>query len=163
MLPDEAEGTMLLTAGLHLGPYEIVALLGAGGMGEVYKARDVRLDRIVAVKVLSAQLAGDPQFRERFEREARSISSLNHPHICALYDIGEAPVQAPEGVAARDPAAAPASQDAVRFLVMEYLDGETLADRLTKGALPLARRSAMRSRSPTFSTRRTAPASSTGI
>ena len=108
---------MPLTAGTRLGPYEILSLLGSGGMGEVYKARDTRLDRTVAVKVLPAALAADPQFRERFDREARAISQLTHPHICTLHDVGE--------------------QDGTAFLVMEYLDGETLADRLTKGALPL--------------------------
>jgi len=103
--------------GHRLGAYQIVSLLGAGGMGEVYRARDTRLDRTVALKVMPADLAADPQFRARFDREARSISQLSHPHICALYDVGEA-----EGTA---------------FLVMELLQGETLADRLTRGALPL--------------------------
>ena len=82
---------MVLLSGARLGPYEILAPLGQGGMGEVYKARDTRLDRIVAIKVLPAPLAGDPHFRERFEREARAVAALNHPHICTLYDIGEAP------------------------------------------------------------------------
>src|SRR3977135_263264 len=86
-------------------------------MGEVYKARDTRLDRTVAVKILPEALAGDPQFRERFDREARAISQLDHPHICALYDVGE--------------------QTGAVFLVMQYLEGETLADRFAKGALPL--------------------------
>ena len=81
---------MALAVGTRLGPYEIVAPIGAGGMGEVYKARDTRLDRTVAVKVLPELLARDPQFRERFDREARTVSSLEHPHICSLYDIGEA-------------------------------------------------------------------------
>jgi serine/threonine protein kinase len=107
---------MSLNAGTKVGPYEILSALGAGGMGEVYKARDTRLDRIVAIKVLPDALAADPQFRERFEREARAISQLTHPHICTLYDIGR--------------------QDLTDFLVMEYLEGETLADRLVKGALP---------------------------
>src|SRR5215471_14862696 len=105
----------MLTAGTRLGPYEIVALLGAGGMGEVYKARDTRLDRTVAVKVLPEALARDPQFRDRFEREARSISQLAHPNICTLYDVGDT-----AGTA---------------FLVMEYLEGETLASRIQKGPL----------------------------
>jgi serine/threonine-protein kinase len=109
---------MSLSAGTRLGPYEILSAIGAGGMGEVYRARDTRLDRNVAVKILAVTLAGDPQFRERFEREARTISQLTHPHICTLYDVGE--------------------QDSTAFLVMELLDGETLADRLRKGALPLA-------------------------
>ena len=104
-------------SGAKLGPYEIVAPLGAGGMGEVYKARDTRLNRIVAIKVLPAHLADSPELRERFEREARTIASLNHPHICTLYDIGQ--------------------HDGVDFLVMEYVEGETLAQRLGKGPLPL--------------------------
>ena len=108
---------MALTPGTRLGPYEIVAPIGAGGMGEVYKARDTRLDRTVAIKILPETLAADPQFKERFDREARAISQLTHPHICTLYDVGE--------------------QDGTAFLIMELLDGETLADRLTKGALPL--------------------------
>jgi Tol biopolymer transport system component len=116
---------MALTSGTRLGPYEVLSVLGAGGMGEVYKARDTRLDRVVAVKVLSAQFAADPQFRERFEREARAVSALDHPNICALYDVGEAPA-----ISDQPPAT-------IRFLVMQYLDGETLADRLKKGALPL--------------------------
>jgi len=109
---------MPLSAGTRLGPYEILGPIGAGGMGEVYKACDTRLDRTVAVKILPAALAADPQFRERFDREARAISQLTHPHICTLYDVGE--------------------HDGTAFLVMELLDGETLADRLTKGALPPA-------------------------
>src|SRR5206468_12388349 len=97
--------------------YEILSLLGAGGMGEVYKAKDTRLDRTVAIKILPDALAADPQFRDRFDREARAISQLTHPHICTLYDVGE--------------------QQGTAFLVMEYLDGETLANRLKNGALPL--------------------------
>ena len=108
---------MTLQPSTRLGPYEILSALGAGGMGEVYKARDTRLDRTVAIKILPETLAADPQFRERFDREARAISQLDHPHICALYDVGE--------------------QDGTAFLVMQYLEGETLADRLAKGALPL--------------------------
>ena len=115
---------MALDVGTRLGPYEIVAPLGAGGMGEVYRAVDTRLDRTVAIKVLAAHLAADPDLRERFEREARAISALNHPHICGLFDVGDASVDTPDG---------PAS---VRFLVLEYLEGETLAARLAKGALP---------------------------
>jgi serine/threonine protein kinase/Tol biopolymer transport system component len=103
--------------GRRLGPYEILSAIGAGGMGEVYKARDTRLDRIVAIKVLPAHLADRAELRERFEREARTIASLNHPHICTLHDIGQ--------------------QDGIDYLVMEYLEGETLAQRLLKGALPL--------------------------
>jgi len=104
-----------LDAGTRLGPYEIVAAIGAGGMGEVYRARDTRLDRTVAVKVLPSHLSASPEVRQRFEREAKTISSLSHPHICALYDVG--------------------NQDGVEFLVMEYLEGETLSERLAKGPL----------------------------
>jgi Tol biopolymer transport system component len=117
-----------LPSGARLGPYEILSPLGAGGMGEVYKARDTRLDRTVAIKILSEALAADPLFRERFDREARAISQLTHPHICTLYDVGEAVVS---------PQSSVASPDSVRFIVMECLQGETLADRLKKGALPL--------------------------
>jgi eukaryotic-like serine/threonine-protein kinase len=108
---------MDVRVGSRLGPYEIIAPLGAGGFGVVYKATDTRLNRTVAIKVLSPSLSSDPQFRERFDREARTISRLDHPHICALYDVGE--------------------QDGTSFLVMQYLEGETLEDRLKKGALPL--------------------------
>ena len=108
---------MPLVPGARLGPYEVIAPLAAGGMGEVYRARDTRLDRTVAIKVLPASLVPDPDRRARFEREAHAISSLNHPHICTLHDVGE--------------------QDGVVYLVMEYVDGQTLADRLEKGALPV--------------------------
>ena len=108
---------MPLSPGTSLGPYQIDAPLGAGGMGEVYKATDTRLDRTVAIKVLPEHVAADPDLKQRFEREARTVAALNHPHICTLYDIG--------------------SQDGIDFLVMEYLEGETLAQRVTKGALPL--------------------------
>src|ERR1700688_329647 len=108
---------MALTSGTKLGPYEIQAALGAGGMGEVYRARDTRLGRDVAIKVLPSHLSSDPDLKARFEREAKAISALSHPHICHLYDIG--------------------SQDGTDFLVMEMLEGETLADRLSKGPLPL--------------------------
>ncbi len=107
---------MALQPGKRLGPYEIVGAIGAGGMGEVYRARDTRLERDVAIKVLPQHLANNPQFKQRFEREARTVSSLNHPHICTLYDIGQA--------------------EGIDYLVMEYLEGETLAQRLEKGALP---------------------------
>ena len=107
---------MALTPGTKLGPYEIQSPLGAGGMGEVYRARDTRLDRSVAVKVLPSHLCDQAEARERFDREARSISSLNHPHICQLYDVG--------------------SQDGVSYLVMELLEGESLGDRLRRGPLP---------------------------
>jgi Tol biopolymer transport system component len=109
---------MTLAAGSRLGPYEILAPLGAGGMGEVYRARDTRLERTVAVKVLSPLLADSPDSRQRFEREAKAISQLSHPHICTLYDVGR--------------------EGETEYLVMEYLEGETLAERLKKGALPLA-------------------------
>src|SRR6266567_6170055 len=108
---------MSLSPGTKLGPYEIQALLGAGGMGEVYRANDKRLDRTVAIKVLPSHLSSDRDRIQRFEREARTISSLNHPNICALYDVG--------------------TESSVTFLVMEFLQGETLADRLLRGALPI--------------------------
>ena len=108
---------MALTSGIKLGPYEIQSRLGAGGMGEVYRALDTRLDRTVAIKVLASHLSSSPELKQRMEREARAISSLNHPHICHLYDIG--------------------SQDGTDYLVMEFLEGETLAERIRKGAVPL--------------------------
>jgi eukaryotic-like serine/threonine-protein kinase len=107
----------VLASGSKLGPYEILAPVGAGGMGEVYRARDTRLDRTVAIKVLPAELSANFERRQRFEREARIISSLNHPHICALYDIG--------------------NQEGVDYLVLEYLEGEPLAGRLERGPMPL--------------------------
>jgi eukaryotic-like serine/threonine-protein kinase len=107
----------MLSSGAKLGPYEIQSALGAGGMGEVYRARDTRLERTVAIKILPAHLSSSAELRARFEREARAVSALNHPHICHLYDIG--------------------SQEGTSYLVMEYLEGESLADRLRKGALPL--------------------------
>jgi eukaryotic-like serine/threonine-protein kinase len=107
---------MTLLAGTRLGPYEVLAAVGAGGMGEVYKARDTRLERTVAVKVLPSHLSSNEEVRQRFEREAKTISQLSHPHICALYDVG--------------------NQDGVEYLVMEFLEGETLAERLLKGAFP---------------------------
>jgi serine/threonine protein kinase len=109
-------GPERLPAGARLGPYEIQAVIGAGGMGVVYRARDSRLDRIVAIKVLSAGVEPDPSFQERFSREARTLSSLEHPHIGAVYDVGQ--------------------QDGVPYLVMQHLEGETLASRLAKGPLP---------------------------
>ena len=108
---------MPLTPGVRLGPYEVVGLIGAGGMGEVYKARDTRLDRTVALKVLPAAYATEPTQRARFEREARAISALEHPHICTLHDVGE--------------------EEGRAYLVMEHLAGETLSERLKKGPLPL--------------------------
>ena len=108
---------MSISPGARLGPYEILAPIGAGGMGEVYRARDTRLERAVAVKVLPSHVSQSDEVRLRFEREARTISSLSHPHICALYDVGR--------------------EGDVDYLVMEFLEGETLAARLAKGALPL--------------------------
>ena len=108
---------MALNSGTRLGPYEIVSPLGAGGMGEVYKAKDTRLDRTVAIKVLPSHLSSDPELKQRMEREAKAISALQHANICTLHDIG--------------------TQDGTNFLVMEYLEGQTLAERLAKGALPL--------------------------
>src|SRR5437868_2904879 len=107
---------MALQSGTKLGPYEILSALGAGGMGEVYKAADTRLNRTVAIKVLPAQFSENPEMKQRFEREAQTIAGLNHPHICTLYDAGR--------------------QDGIEFLVMEYLEGESLAERLGRGALP---------------------------
>ena len=112
-----------MPTGTRLGPYEIVAAIGAGGMGEVYRARDIRLDRTVAIKVLATHLVSDPQMRLRFEREARAVAALSHPHICHLNDVGH--------------------HEGIDFLVMEYLEGETLAARLSRAgssassALPL--------------------------
>jgi eukaryotic-like serine/threonine-protein kinase len=101
---------MTLSPGTQLGPYVIKTAIGAGGMGEVYEARDTRLDRTVAIKVLPAQTAGDPDLRARFEREARAVAALNHPHICTLHDIG--------------------SESGADFLVMDSVEGETFATRL---------------------------------
>ena len=115
-LGDYNGARMALSPGTKLGPYEIQSPLGAGGMGEVYLARDTRLDRTVAVKILPSHLSANPEAKKRFDREARSISSLNHPNICTLYDVGQ--------------------HDGVEFLVMEFLEGETLADRLMKRPLP---------------------------
>lgn len=108
---------MALICGTKLGPYEIHSPLGAGGMGEVYRARDTRLGRTVAIKILPTHLSTDPEAKQRFDREARAISSLNHPNICTLYDVGH--------------------QDGADYLVMESLEGETLAERLSKGPPPL--------------------------
>ena len=108
---------MALSPGARLGPYEVLSALGAGGMGEVYKARDTRLDRTVAIKVLPSEVAGDSDLRARFEREARAVAALDHPHICGIYDVG--------------------SVDGTHYLVMPHLEGQTLAARLEKGPLPL--------------------------
>ena len=109
---------MPLTSGTKLGPYEIQSPLGEGGMGEVYRARDTRLDRFVAIKVLASHLSSSPELKQRMEREAKAISALNHPHICRLYDVG--------------------SQDGTEYLVMELLEGETLSQRLAKGPLSIS-------------------------
>src|ERR1019366_2702626 len=109
---------MTITTGTKLGPYEVQSPLGAGGMGEVYRARDSRLDRTVAIKVLSSHHSSDPALRQRFEREARTISKFSHPNICTLYDIG--------------------NHDGLDYLVMEYIEGESLEQRLTKGPVPPA-------------------------
>src|SRR5580700_7717024 len=109
---------MPLATGTRLGPYEITAPIGAGGMGEVFRARDTRLDRTVAIKILNQGIADTPEVRQRFDREARAVSSLNHPHVCALYDVGH--------------------HDGIDYLVMEYIEGETLAARIEKGPLPTA-------------------------
>src|SRR5438046_10119957 len=114
---------MTLSAGTRLGPYEILTPRGAGGMGEVYRARDTRLERAVAIKVLPRHLSASADLRERFEREAKTISQITHPHICALYDVNR--------------------EGETEYLVMEYLEGETLADRLKKG--PLAAEQLLRS------------------
>ena len=118
--------------GMMLGPYRILEKLGEGGMGVVYKARDTRLDRTVAIKILPAELSADPDRRARFEREAKTIAGLSHPHICMLFDVGEGAPSGPEGLAPSAQSLAP-----VHYLVMEYLDGETLAHRLRSGAMPL--------------------------
>jgi len=134
---------LALPPGTRLGPYELIAPLGAGGMGEVYRAKDTRLDRTVAIKVLPEHLASNADLRQRFEREARAVSSLNHPHICMLHDIGH--------------------QDGTDYLVLEYLQGESLHDRLSKVPCLSTRRCGTRSRSPTRWTRRTGTGSSTAI
>src|SRR5215469_6554091 len=108
---------MTLSLGDKLGPYEIFEPIGAGGMGQVYKARDTRLNRTVAIKVLPPEFASRPDWKQRFEREAQTIASLNHPHICTLHDVGQ--------------------QDGIDYLVMEFLEGQTLAQRLERGALAL--------------------------
>src|SRR5438093_3745179 len=108
---------MPLTPGSRLGPYEIISSAGAGGMGEVYRARDTRLERTVAIKVLAPQLSANAEYRQRFEREARTVAALSHPHICPVYDIG--------------------AQDGLDYLVMEYIEGESVAARIAKRPLPV--------------------------
>ena len=135
---------MALKPGTLLGPHEIISLIGQGGMGEVYKARDTRLDRIVAIKTLPAHLAERPELRERFKREANTLANLKHAHICVLYDIGHQELAAEEfdGSAGFQPApraagtaALPPRTVGIDYLVMEYLEGETLSQRLAKGPL----------------------------
>ena len=130
---------MSLSAGARLGAYEMLSLLGAGGMGQVYKARDTRLDRTVAIKVLPDTLAADPQFRERFDREARAISQLTHPHICTLYDVGE--------------------HQGTAFLVMDTSMERLWPTGSRRARSRFIRRSKPRSRSRRPSRRRIAPAS----
>ena len=115
---------MGLDVGARLGPYEILGVAGAGGMGEVYKARDTRLNRTVAIKILPPVWAHDPVMQQRFEREAKTIAGLNHPHICTLHDVGHEP--SPDDAA-----------PALDFLVMEYLEGQTLAQRIELGEMPI--------------------------
>ena len=139
--------SMALPVGSRLGPYEISALLGVGGMGEVYRARDTRLGRTVALKVLPSEATADPERRQSFEEEARTVAALNHPNICVLYDIGEGIPSTPKlqpAVPAQagtqlDPTLAPGPQPLapVHYLVMEHLDGTSLAERLVRGPLPL--------------------------
>ena len=124
----------MLISETRLGPYEIVSHIGSGGMGEVYKARDTRLDRIVAIKVLAAHHWENTLVKKRFEREARAISQISHPHICALYDIGEVDVESIGAIIDQtSPVAATGGK--ISYLVMEYLEGETLASKISKGPL----------------------------
>ena len=131
---------MALPTSTRLGPYEITSLLGAGGMGEVYRAKDTRLDRNVAIKVLPSHLSSDPELKHRMEREAKAISALQHVNICTLYDIG--------------------TQDGTEFLVMEYLEGETLAECLKTPFQPSSS-CVWEQKSPTPSTKPTGSASFT--
>src|SRR5215467_1781607 len=108
---------MGFTSGTKLGPYEIIQVIGAGGFGQVYKARDTRLDRLIAIKVLPEPLSQNTTLKARFEREAKTLASLSHARICPIFDFG--------------------AQDGVDYLVMEFLEGQTLAERLNRGALPL--------------------------
>ena len=133
---------MSIPAGTRLGPYEVVAPLGAGGMGEVYRARDAKLDRDVAIKVLPERLASDSAALARFEREAKTVAALSHPNLLGIYDFG--------------------THDGVTYAVTELLSGETLRDRLTPDRSRAARRSSTRSRSRAVSQPRTSTASRTG-
>jgi serine/threonine-protein kinase len=123
---------MTLAVGTKLGPYEVIAAIGAGGMGEVYKARDTRLDRTVAIKVLPSHVASDPDLRQRFEREAKTLAALSHPHICPVFDVGASTPVRPERVEGRTALSPGEAEQVVQFLVMEYLEGETLAERLDR-------------------------------
>jgi serine/threonine protein kinase len=134
---------MALASGTRLGPYEISGALGAGGMGEVYKARDTRLDRTVAIKILPASLASDLEFRGRFDREARTISQLDHPHICALYDVG--------------------THDGTAYLVMQYLEGRRWRSGSNGARCHSIRPSGTRLKSPTRSREPIVQGSSTAI
>jgi serine/threonine protein kinase len=127
---------MSLAAGTRLGPCEVLGLIGAGWMGEVYKARDTRLDRTVAIKILPPELSADPERRARFEREAKTIAGLTHPNICTLYDVGESVPANPESPIPNPQSLIP--NPVLSYLVMEHLAGETLAARLRRGPLPLA-------------------------
>ena len=133
---------MAIAAGTRLGPFEILAPLGAGGMGEVYRARDTRLGRDVAIKVLSAEFAADADRKKRFEQEARAASALNHPNIVTIHDIG--------------------TQGDTVYIAMEFVDGRTMREVLGAGALPTRRLLDLATSSPTGSPRRTRPESSTG-
>jgi serine/threonine protein kinase len=132
---------MSLASGTRLGPYEILAPLGAGGMGEAYRARDTRLDRTVAVKILPSHLPSDATLRQRFEQEAKAISSLNHPHICVLYDVGH--------------------QDGTDFLIVEYLEGRQSRGGWKKVCCRSRKCSSMAWKSPTHSLKRIGRASFT--
>jgi serine/threonine protein kinase len=113
----QQETDVALAGGTRLGPYEIVSPIGAGGMGEVNRARDKRLNRTVAIKILTQHVSGQPELKARFEREAQTVASLSHAHICTVFDGG--------------------NQGGIDYFVMEYIEGQTLADRLERGALPL--------------------------
>ena len=125
-----------MNPGDTLGPYEIKELLGAGGMGEVYLAEDARLGRKVAIKVLPAEFAADPERLARFEQEARAAAALNHPHIAAVFDVGCEPGVAAGATALARPGVSEAGPD-IHYIVQEYLEGEPLRDPLRKGALPV--------------------------